>query len=118
MFAEKCRLFSKCFDWTFCYFFKINLKSAEDFVKCINQLTDNDELKISKEMIKKLFSIEAEKDVARSLYMQTTHRPVVPSELADLFECPDVSIASIEICYFYTIFSIALRLDPSNFDYF
>lgn len=47
-------------------------------------------------MIKKLFSIEAEKDVARSLYMQTIHRPVVPSELADLFECPDVSFTFVE----------------------
>lgn len=87
-------------------------------MKCINKLTDNDELKISKEMIKKLFSIEAEKDVARSLYMQTIHRPVVPSELAELFECPDVSTASIEICYFYTIFRDAFRLDSFNFDYF
>lgn len=79
---------------SFIFLFVEISKSAEDFVKCINKLTDNDELKISKELIKKLFSIEAEKDVARSLYMQTIHRPVVPSEFADLFECPDVS------CYY------------------
>lgn len=66
-------------------------KSAEDFVRSINKLTDNEEQKINKEMIKKLFSIEAEKDVARSLFLQTIHRPVVPRELAELFECPEVS---------------------------
>lgn len=66
------------------------MKSAEDFVKCINKLTDNEELKLSKEMIKKLFSIEAEKDVAQSLFLETIHRPVVSREIAELFECPDV----------------------------
>lgn len=72
--------------------FFLYFKSAEDFVKCINQLTDNEELKLGKEMIKKLFSIEAENDVSRSLFMQTVHRPVVPRAIAELFECPDVRL--------------------------
>lgn len=60
-------------------------------MKSINELTENEELKINKEMIKKLFSIEAENGVARSLFMHTVHRPVVPRELAELFECPEVN---------------------------
>ncbi|XP_055296833.1 uncharacterized protein LOC129565707 [Sitodiplosis mosellana] len=66
--------------------------SAEDFAECINKLTDDESQKISKEMIKKLFSIEIEKDLSHSLFVQKIHKPVVSQEIAQLFECPELAI--------------------------
>ncbi|XP_031634169.1 uncharacterized protein LOC116347630 [Contarinia nasturtii] len=66
--------------------------SAEDFSECINKLADDEQHQISKEMIKKLFSIEIENDISNSLFVQKTHKPYVSEEIAELFECPELAI--------------------------
>lgn len=43
-------------------------------------------------MIKKLFSIEIEDDISRSICVQMIERPVVPQEIAEMFDCPEVSV--------------------------
>lgn len=65
-------------------------QSAQDFAECINKLTDDEQDKISKEMIKKMFSIEIESDLAQSLFVRKTQRPFVSQEIAEMFECPEV----------------------------
>lgn len=78
-------------------------------------MTDDEQHKISKEMIKQLFSIEIEPGVAQSLHMQKVQRPVVSKELAAMFECPEVSTFALtnEGDWFYNfhsfIFSFALK---------
>lgn len=70
--------------------FRFYFQSAQDFADCINKLTDDEQHKISKEMVKKLFSIEIEDDIARSLHLQKHQRPVVSKQIAEAFECPEV----------------------------
>lgn len=78
------------------------LQSAEDFAECINKLTDDKQHHISKEMIRKLFSIGIENDISRSVFVQKVHRPYVSKEIAELFACPEV------------IFSITTRFSSTD----
>lgn len=71
------------------------LQSAEDFAQRINNLlTDDKQHQLSKEMIKQLFSIDIENDISRSLFVKKVQKPVVPEEIADMFECPEVIIVA------------------------
>lgn len=71
------------------------LQSAEDFAQRINNLlTDDKQHQLSKEMIKQLFSIDIENDISRSLFVKKVQKPVVPEEIAEMFECPEVILVA------------------------
>lgn len=77
--------------------FTFKIQSAEDFAESINKLTDDENHKISKEMIKKLFSIEIESDISHSLFVKKVQMPFVSERIADIFQCPDVIITLLLI---------------------
>lgn len=68
----------------------VTKQAADDFSKCINKLSDDKDNHLSKEMIKKLFSIKIEDDISHSIYVRMIQRPVVPHEIAEMFDCPEV----------------------------
>lgn len=53
-------------------------------------------------MIKKLFSIKIEDDISHSIYVQMIQRPVVPHEIAEMFECPEVKSRTISFFFFWS----------------
>lgn len=59
-------------------------------------------------MIKKLFSIEIEGDIARSLHMQKIQRPVISRLIAEAFGCPEVSF--ITMIFFSSFIQHILKL--------
>lgn len=66
------------------------LQAASDFAEEINKLCDDESQHLSKEMIKKLFSIGVESDLSRSIQVNSIVRPAVHSQLALMFDCPQV----------------------------
>lgn len=68
----------------------MTLQAASDFAEEINKLCDDESQHLSKEMIKKLFSIGVENDLSRSIQVNSIVRPAVQSQLALMFDCPQV----------------------------
>lgn len=66
------------------------LQAASDFAEEINKLCDDESQNLSKGMIKKLFSIGVESDLSRSMQVNSIVRPAVHSQLALMFDCPQV----------------------------
>lgn len=77
----------------------VTKQAADDFSKCINKLSDDKDNHISKEMIKKLFSIKIEDDISHSIYVRTIQRPVVPHEIAEMFDCPEVKFKTFLVFF-------------------
>lgn len=66
--------------------------AANEFAEWINRLGSDDNNRLNCETIKQLFSIGIEDDVSRSISICFKHRPAISSELAEMFDCPEVPI--------------------------
>lgn len=64
--------------------------AAREFTEWLNTLSSDDKNKMQPETVKKMFSIEIEKDIATSLSVSMAHEPVVDAAIAQNFNCPEV----------------------------
>lgn len=68
--------------------------TAKEFANWLNTLS-NEESEFSAKTAKQLFSIDVDSEISRSIAIDLQQRPAVDSTLADVFQCPEVSIRNI-----------------------
>lgn len=88
--------------------------AANEFADWINLLGSDEKNRLNCNTIKQLFSIGIEDDVSKSISIGLKQRPAIPSELAEMFDCPEVSrfndFASFTTIHTYYIFSCLLNV--------
>lgn len=78
--------------------------AANEFAEWINTLGSDEKNRLNCKTIKQLFSIGIEDDVSKSISIGLKQRPAIPSELAEMFDCPEVSRFNTFASFSFTIY--------------